>query len=64
MKAYADTSFLFSLYLEDANSDSADELNNELQPSYMFTPLHELELNNAIELAVFRQEITAAHPFA
>lgn len=64
MRAYADTSFLFSLYLEDTNSAAADELNRKLQPSYLFIPLHELELNNAIELAVFRREITAAQASA
>lgn len=58
MRAYPDTSFLFSLYLEDANSAAADRLNRRLRPAYMLTPLHDLELSNAIELAVFRREIT------
>ena len=64
MRAYADTSFLFSLYLEDTNSGLADTLNSKLQPCYIYTPLHELGLNNAIELAVFRREITATQATA
>jgi len=64
VRVYPDTSFLFSLYLEDSNSVTADELNHKLKPSYVFTALHELELINAIELALFRREITAAQAAA
>jgi predicted nucleic acid-binding protein len=58
MRAYPDTSFLVSLYLKDSNTPSAIELSKSLQPVLILTPIHELELNNAIELAVFRREIT------
>ncbi len=60
MKAYCDTSFLVSLYAPDANSEvSAAEM---LRASTMLliTPLCELELVNALQLRLFRNELTAA----
>lgn len=64
MRAYADTSFLVSLYLKDSNTPLAIELSKRLQPVLTLTPLHDLELSNAIELAVFRKEITPAQAAA
>ena len=58
MNAYLDTSFLVSLYVLDANSARAARL---LPPgaALLLTPLVELELENAIQLRVFRRELTA-----
>lgn len=56
MVAYADTSFLVSLYLLDVHSQAAARLMRS-KPSLTLTPLSELELTNALELAIFRCEI-------
>lgn len=58
MKAYADTSFLVSLYTPDANSSSADAQMRRSRATVLFTPLGELELMNAFELRIFRAELT------
>lgn len=57
---YADTSFLVSLYLPDANSPAAHKHAHSLRTPFPWTPLHDLECSNAIRLAVFRREITLA----
>ncbi len=54
---YADTSFLVSLYIQDANSAKAAVTVAKLLP-VCFTPLLEHELRNAIRLCVFRRQIT------
>ena len=59
MVAYADTSFLFSLYAQDANTIRAARIGSALGASLVFTPLQRHELRNAFRLAVFRAEITA-----
>jgi predicted nucleic acid-binding protein len=56
MTAYADTSFLVSLYLPDAHSAAAWTAMKS-RPHLYLTPLHELELVNAVQLAVFRKFI-------
>ena len=56
---YADSSALVSLYSTDANTLAAVALFTNLRPPIVFTPLHQLEVNNAIELRQFRQQITA-----
>ena len=58
MKAYADTSFLVSLYTPDVNSSTAAAHMKRLRAALPLTPLHELELLNALELRVFRGELT------
>jgi hypothetical protein len=58
MVAYADTSFLFSLYGNDANSPQARLIGDALKTPLAFTPLHRHELRNAFRLAVFRRVIT------
>lgn len=57
---YADTSFLISLYLPDANSPAAQREIRELKVPVAWTPLHGLEAGNAVRLAVFRKEISPA----
>ncbi|MDQ6630511.1 MAG: hypothetical protein M3Y82_01995, partial [Verrucomicrobiota bacterium] len=59
MSAYADSSFITSLYLEQENSARAISLVRRLEIVLPFTPLHRLEVRNAIRLAAFRKEITA-----
>ena len=56
MTGYADTSFLVSLYLPDVHSPVAWAAMKS-RPHLYLTPLHELELVNAIRLAVFRKLI-------
>ena len=59
MSAYADTSFLVSLYIADANSAPAARV-VESRPALFLTPLGELELVNALELARFRRQFPVA----
>ena len=54
MSDYADTSFLGSLYLRDANSAAAFGWLRTHRRPLVFTPLHRHELRNAILLAAFR----------
>jgi len=54
MSVYADTSFLVSLYFADAHSASVARV-MQPRPTLYLTPLSELELVNALELALFRQ---------
>ena len=58
MVAYADTSFLYSLYGHDANSTEARTIGNALKIPLAFTPLQRHELHNAFRLAVFRKFMT------
>ena len=58
MVAYADTSFLYSLYGHDANSAEARIMGNALKVPLAFTPLQRHELRNAFRLAVFRKVMT------
>lgn len=59
MSTYADTSFLVSLYIADANSASAARV-MQSKAALLLTPLGELELVNALELALFRRQLTAS----
>lgn len=58
MSVYADTSVLVSYYLSDANSERANALLSSLNDSLIFTRLHRLEFGNALELGIFRSNIT------
>jgi len=58
MTGYADTSFLVSLYVADANSAVAQTTALKSGVVLPFTSLHALETRNAIELGVFRNHIT------
>ena len=57
MVAYADTSFLFPLYAQDANTARAAALGGTLQGALSVTPLQRFEMRNALRLAVFRGDI-------
>lgn len=57
MVAYADASFLVSLYGQDANSAEAQRLAAGLKAPFALTPLLRHETRNAFRLAVFRNEI-------
>ncbi len=60
MKAYADTSFLVSLYSPDANSRAAAQAVRKAGGELLITTLVELEAANALELRVHRKEISRA----
>ena len=53
---YADTSFLFSLYVPDANSTSAVSKMKRFQPSLLTSDFGEFEFTNAISWRVFRKQ--------
>jgi hypothetical protein len=57
LRAFADTSFIGSLYLEDANSDEAAAQMAAVPMPLLLSSLGELELINAVQLHVFRKEI-------
>ena len=57
MSAFADTSFIVSLYVPDANSDLATARMPEIAPPLVLSLLGEVELMNALQLYVFRREI-------
>ncbi len=58
MVAYADTSFLVSLYGQDAKSAPAQAVAAAFKAPIAFTPLLRHEARNAIRLALFRKELT------
>lgn len=57
MVVYADTSFLFSLYAQDANTARAAQFAETLHGALIVTPLQHFELRNALRLSVFRGDI-------
>jgi predicted nucleic acid-binding protein len=58
--AYADTSFLVSLYITDANSERATRIAEKLAPPwFVVTEFGEFELVNALWLRIFRRELSA-----
>jgi len=60
--AYADTSFLVSLYITDANSERATRTVELLPPPwFVVTEFSEFELINALRLRVFRHELNEHH---
>jgi len=58
LSAYADTSFLISLYTLDVHSETAVDAISEAELPLFITPFGELELTNAIQLRIFRKELT------
>jgi len=57
LSSYADTSFVASLYIPDANSAEAARRMRRLSLPVLITPLGELELINAVQLRLFRKEV-------
>jgi len=57
---YADTSFLFSLYVPDANSSSAAATMKRIKPPLLATDFAEFELTNALNWRIFRKELRAS----
>jgi hypothetical protein len=55
MVAYADTSFLVSLYSRDANGGPAHEMAGKLSEPLAFTPFLRHEARNALRIAVSRK---------
>ena len=60
LKVYLDTSFLISLYSPDANSTAAAHLMQASGNRHLVSTLTELEAINALQLRVFRKEISPA----
>ena len=60
MSYYADSSFLVSCYLLDANTARAKSYLGRLGAPLVFTSLQALEVGNAFELGIFRGLLSAA----
>jgi len=60
MTAYADTSFLFAVYLPEANTPAARDYLLGHRQALAFTGLQRYELRNAFRLALFRRLMDAA----
>jgi predicted nucleic acid-binding protein len=58
LKTYLDTSFLFSLYANDGNSQSALATIANSPSAYFLSALTELEFLNSVELRVFRKQLS------
>jgi predicted nucleic acid-binding protein len=61
---YADSSFLVSCYIVDANTAQAKAYLTRTAVPLVFTALHDLEIHNALELGIFRGLLTAAQAAA
>lgn len=57
MSSYADTSFVASLYIPDANLAEAARRMQRLSLPVLITTLGEMELINALQLRLFRKEV-------
>jgi len=57
---YADTSFLFSLYVPDANSSAAAKIMKRIGPPLVATDFAEFEFINALNWRIFRKELRAS----
>ncbi len=60
MSHYADSSFLVSCYVVDANTAQANAWLSRTGAPLVFTALHALEVRNAFQLGVFRGLFSAA----
>ena len=61
---YADSSFLVSCYIVDANTAQAKNYLLHAAMPLVFTALHDLEIRNAFELGIFRGQLTAVQAAA
>lgn len=59
MRIYLDTSFLVSLYSPDANSAVAAQTIQLTKGELLLTEFAELELINALQLRIFRKELSS-----
>ena len=57
MKAYADSSFIVALYLQEQNSGAVAAFMQQYGMALPFTAWHRLEVRNAMRLAVFHRAI-------
>jgi predicted nucleic acid-binding protein len=57
---FADTSFLFSLYVPDANSSAAAAIMKRIKPPLLATDFVEFEFFNALNGRIFRKELRAS----
>ena len=64
MSGYADTSFLVSIYVLDANSARAAAKMKRAKLPILLNSLGELELMNALSLRLFRGELTPSRAAA
>jgi predicted nucleic acid-binding protein len=55
-----DTSFLFSLYVPDANSSAAAAIMKRIKPPLLATDLAEFEFINALNWRIFRKELSSS----
>ena len=60
MRIYVDTSFLISLYSPDKNSITAAQVMRSANNIHLVSALSELEGVNALQLRIFRKEISSA----
>ena len=60
MIVYADTSFLFSLYVPDANSSAAAAIMKRIRPPLLATDFAEFEMTNALNWRIFRKGLRAS----
>jgi hypothetical protein len=59
MRQYADSSFIVSCYVNDSNAAEARRFLSHTGSTLLFTPLHSLEVQNALNLCVFRGTYSA-----
>ena len=64
MKVYLDTSFLVSLFTLDVNSTVAVSIMQNSKGEHLISSYGELEFVNALELRVFRKEMSAEQAHA
>lgn len=60
MIVYADTSFLFSLYVPDSNSSAAAAVMKRIKPPLVATDFAEFEFINALNWRIFRKQLRAS----
>ena len=64
MSQYADSSFLVSCYVVDANTPRAKRILFRIRAPLAFTDLHALEVQNALQLGISRGHLSAAEAAA